>query len=220
MHHKTAPSGAGEPAPETRGRVIRWARFYDLVAMLMSLGRAPAIRRMTVKMAKVVPGEVVLDVGCGTGTLTIAAKDRAGPTGQVHGIDASPEMIDVAREKAGKKGADVDFRVGLIEDIPFPDGQFDVVLSSLMLHHLPDDVKRQGFQEIRRVLKPDGRFLAIDLSPSGGVLGHLVQILGLHRGEGTLEEVSGMLTAAGFTAVQSGRTRYKVLWFVRAARGA
>ncbi len=220
MHHKTVPPGAGEPAPETKGHVIRWARFYDLVTMLISLGRAPAIRRMTVKMAKVAPGEVVLDVGCGTGTLTIAAKARAGPTGQVHGIDASPEMIEVAREKAGKKGADVDFRVGLIENIPFPDGQFDVVLSSLMLHHLPDDVKRQGFQEIRRILKPDGRFLAIDLGASAGVLGHLVQVLGLHRGEGAFEEVPGMLTAAGFAAVQSGRTRYKPLWFVRATKGA
>lgn len=220
MHHKTAPSGAGEPAPETKGRVIRWARFYDLVTMVMSLGRAPAIRRMTVEMAKVAPGEAVLDVGCGTGTLTIAAKAEAGPTGQVHGIDASPEMIEVAREKAGRKGADVDFRVGLIEDIPFPDGQFDVVLSSLMLHHLPDDVKRQGFQEIRRILKPGGRFLAIDLGMSGGVLGHLVQALGLHRSEGTFQEVPGMLEAADFAAVQSGRTKYWALWFVRATKGA
>jgi len=220
MHHETVPSGVGEPAPETKGRVIRWARFYDLVTMLMSLGRAPAIRRMTVEMAKVAPGEAVLDVGCGTGTLTIAAKAEAGPTGQVHGIDASPEMIEVAREKTGRKGADVDFRVGLIEDIPFPDGQFDVVLSSLMLHHLPDDVKRQGFQEIRRILKPGGRFLAIDLGMSGGVLGHLVQALGLHRSEGTFQEVPGMLEAADFAAVQSGRTKYKALWFVRAIKGA
>lgn len=219
MHHKSVPPGVGGPAPETKGRVIRWARFYDLVTMLMSLGRAPAIRRMTVEMAKVAPGEAVLDVGCGTGTLTIAAKARAGPTGQVYGIDASPEMIEVAREKAGKKGADVDFRVGLIEDIPFPDGQFDVVLSSLMLHHLPDDVKRQGFQEIRRVLKPDGRFLAIDLGLAGGVLGHLAQVLGLHRSEGAFEEVPGMLAAADFAAVQSGRTKYKALWFVRATKG-
>ena len=144
---------APERAPKTSGSVIHWARWYDLGTWLISFGRAPAIRRRTVELAAIREGEDVLDVGCGTGTLTLAAKRQAG-AGEVGGIDASPEMIGVARRKAAKRGVDVDFRVALIEQLPFPDGTFDLVLSSLMLHHLPDELKREGFAEICRVLKP------------------------------------------------------------------
>ena len=66
----------------------------------------------------------------------------------------------MAREKALKARFDIDFQVALIEKVPFPDSSFDLVTSSLMLHHLPDDLKRKGFAEIRRVLKLGGRFLA------------------------------------------------------------
>ncbi len=157
MHHKTAD------APHTAGRVIHWARYYDLFGRLISFGRDKAIRQKVVQLASPSPGENVLDVGCGTGTLAIAINPRVGE-GEVHGIDASPEMIEVAKEKAAKAGAEIDFQVALIEAIPFPDASFDLVTSSLMLHHLPDDLKRKGFAEIRRVLKPGGRFLAMDFA--------------------------------------------------------
>ena len=74
-------------------------------------------------------GERILDVGCGTGGLTIPAKSQAGPTGAVHGIDAAPEMIEVARRKAAVSDVDVDFQVGLIEDIPFPEDEFEYLYS-------------------------------------------------------------------------------------------
>ena len=153
MHHTTAD------APKTAGRVIHWARWYDLFGRLISFGRDKAIREKLIELAAPAPGEKVLDVGCGTGTLALALKSRVG-TGEVHGIDASPEMIEVAREKVAKAGSDIDFQVALIEAIPFPDASFDLVTSSLMLHHLPDDLKRTGLDEIRRVLKPGGRFVA------------------------------------------------------------
>src|SRR3989304_9411851 len=191
MPHHAARS-AGE-APQTAGKIIRWARWYDLATWLMSFGRAPAPRRRTGEMAAVREGESGLDVGCGTGTLTLAAKRRAGG-GEVRGIDASVEMIEVARQKAAKQRADVDFQVALIEQLPFPDATFDVVLSSLMLHHLPDDLKRQGVKEIRRVLKPGGRHFAVDLSWSKGVAGMVMRLVG-HKFEedyiGRLKAVAG-----------------------------
>jgi demethylmenaquinone methyltransferase/2-methoxy-6-polyprenyl-1,4-benzoquinol methylase/phosphoethanolamine N-methyltransferase len=183
----------------------------------VSLGKAPAIRKATVKLAHVAPGEKVLDVGCGTGSLAIDAKGKAGPAGEVHGIDAAPEMIEVARQKAGRKGVDVGFRVGLIEDIPFPDGQFDVVLNSFVLHHLPHDLKRKGFAEIHRVLKPGGRFLAADFGPPAkGVIRHVVTAL---AGHGMMHkdaaELMAMMEEAGFTNVEEVKTKYKQLLFVR-----
>jgi len=157
-----------------------------------------------------------LDVGCGTGTLTLAAKRRAGPTGEVHGIDAAPETIDVARRKAAHAGLDVDFQVGLIEDIPFPDNHFDVVLSSLMLHHLPDDVKRQGFVEIYRILKPGGRLRAVDFAPPDS---HLLRALttlffGHRMAHNDVQNLATLAQKAGFADVQTGRTQVKLLSFV------
>src|SRR3990170_3946009 len=155
-------AGEHPEAPQTAGRTIRsWARFYDAASWLMSFGRAPAIRRMTVAMAAAAPGESVLDVGCGTGSLAIALKAEVGASREVTGIDASPEMIEQARRKAARAGLDAGFEVAPIEALPFPDARFDLVVSSFMLHHLPEDVKRKGLAEVRRVLKPGGRFLAV-----------------------------------------------------------
>jgi len=210
MHHKTAD------APKTAGHVIHWARFYDLFGKLISFGRDSAIRERLVRLAAPAAGEKVLDVGCGTGAVAIAIKPRVGE-GEVHGIDASPEMIEVAREKAAKTRLDIDFQVALIEAIPFPEGSFDLVTSSLMLHHLPDDLKRKGFAEIRRVLKPGGRFLAMDFAAQGhGPIGHLLSVFGHSRGEPIVELLTPMLKEAGFADVEAVPTRHKNFAFIRA----
>jgi demethylmenaquinone methyltransferase/2-methoxy-6-polyprenyl-1,4-benzoquinol methylase/phosphoethanolamine N-methyltransferase len=176
---------------------------------------------MTLDLTGIAPGDKVLDVGCGTGTLTIAAKARAGASGEVHGIDAAPEMIEVARRKAVQKGIDVDFQVGLIEDIPFPDDEFDLVLSSLMLHHLPEDLKHRGFVEIRRVLKPGRRFLAVDLEFSAHHLfaGLATLFSGQGKVQSSLQSLTPMMEGAGFTAVESGRTRFNVVSFLSGRAG-
>src|SRR6266498_2641603 len=88
--------------------------------------------------------------------------------------------------------------------IPFADHVFDLVTSSLMLHHLPDDLKRTGLAEIRRVLKPGGRFVAMDLAiESHSPLGHLLSILGLARGESVLDKLAPMMRYAGFNPVET-----------------
>jgi len=91
-----------DPMPQTSGRVFHWAWAYDLLLRILWRGAERTYREKVVELARLRAGESALDVGCGTGTLAIAAKDRAGPMGEVVGIDASPEMI--ARAEEGGKG--------------------------------------------------------------------------------------------------------------------
>jgi ubiquinone/menaquinone biosynthesis C-methylase UbiE len=203
-------------APATKGQVMRSsARFYDLMVWLLTLGRERSFRERLIELARLQPGESVLDVGCGTGTLAIAAKRRVGPTGSVQGIDASPEMIARANRKARKEGVDVTFRTAVVETLPFPDRHFDVVLSTLMLHHLPRATREQSAREIRRVLKPGGRVLAVDFGMAGrhrkGIISHLHR-----RGHLSLDKVTELLTSSGLTVVESGAVGVKDLHFTLA----
>ena len=93
--------------PSAKGAVLHSAALYDLQVWLVTLGRERAFREKILRLARLPPGEAVLDVGCGTGTLAIAAKRHVGPTGAVYGIDASPEMLARAGKKARKAGVDV-----------------------------------------------------------------------------------------------------------------
>ena len=210
LHHEAAGT------PHTAGHVLHWARWYDLCGTVITFGRDKAIREQLIELATPASGENVLDVGCGTGTLALALKSRVG-SGEVHGIDASPEMIDVAKAKAAQANSAVEFQVGLIEAIPFPDATFDLVTSTLMLHHLPDNLKRTGLAEIRRVLKPGGRFMALDFAAeSHSPLGHLLTILGHARGESMVDKLVPMLKDAGFSDVEGIPTRHKHFAFIRA----
>ena len=150
------------PAPPTEGKTIRWARLYDVGTTLLSFGQLAALHRRIVELAGIRPGERILDVGCGPGRLAIVASGAAGPGGEACGIDPAPEMVELARRKAAQANVRAGFEVGVIEALPCRAGHFDVVLSSLMLHHLPDEVKRRGLAEIHRVLKPGGRVVAVD----------------------------------------------------------
>ena len=115
------------------------AEQYDLVEPFLH-----KIRELTLELAEIRRGDRVLDVGCGTGSLTILEKKMVGKDGYVVGIDAAIEMIDVAKKKAFRKNLDVDFKRGFIEKIPYENDYFDVVTSSFMFHHLPLKLKRIG----------------------------------------------------------------------------
>jgi ubiquinone/menaquinone biosynthesis C-methylase UbiE len=214
--HTHRSEGSAEHPPATSGRLIRWAKYYDTSVSVLTLGRRMRLRRQTVALARIQPGERVLEVGCGTGDVALAAAAQVGLAGVAAGIDPAPEMIAVARAKAARAGRAVDFQVGVIEALAFPNGAFDVVLSSLMMHHLPDDLKRRGLLEIARVLKPGGRLLIVDIKRPTSRLGRAMTTLMLHGGlEHGIQDLPPMLRAAGFTHVDTGATGFRLLGFVR-----
>jgi ubiquinone/menaquinone biosynthesis C-methylase UbiE len=187
---------------KTSGLVLHWAAQYDLLLWLLTLGRECVFRERALSLAHLSSGEWVLDVGCGTGTLAIAAKRQVGRTGNVVGIDASTEMIARADKKARKVGLDVDFRNALVESLPFRDEQFDVVMSTLMLHHLPGKLRRRCAAEVRRVLKPGGRLLAIDFGTAPGKKGIVAHF---HRhGHINLAEMVALFGETGLKIAESG----------------
>src|SRR5262245_23320310 len=152
--------------PGATGLVLHAAARYDFLVWLLTFGREPAFRETLLRLARVEPGESVLDVGCGTGTLAVAAKRKVGSKGLVWGIDASPEMIARADSKTKRAGIAVTFEIGAAQALPYPDGQFDAVLNTVMLHHLPRNGREQCAREMRRVVKSGGRVLAVDFSSS------------------------------------------------------
>ena len=214
--HKFQNEPGIENSPQTSGTVLHRASQYDFHTRLLGLGSNGRNSRMVIELAKIQPGDSVLDVGCGSGSLTLAAKSVAGPTGKVHGIDASPEMIEVAQKKANHSGLEVVFKLGLIEELAFPDATFDVVISRLAIHHLPDELKQKGLGEILRVLKPGGHLLIADFRPpTNPVLNHLTSALvGSHMMQTDVWSLPPMLASAGFVEVSSGPTRSAFLAFV------
>ncbi len=106
----------------------------------------------------------VLDLGCGTGTLAVWAKQRH-PDVELVGIDGDPEVLKRGRRKAAEAGVDVTLDEGLSFDLPYEDGTFDRVLSSLFFHHLKRDSKEATAREVARVLRPGGELHVADFGP-------------------------------------------------------
>lgn len=195
-------------ATETKGLILNGGWRYDLNAWLIDSflfrGQWRALRRRTIELAGIQPGEQVLDVGCGTGTLALEAQRRTGGAGRVAGIDPSGEQIARARAKAARRHVPIAFEVGVIEQLPFPDQTFDVALSTLMMHHLPASLKRQGFSEIARVLKPRGRLVIADFvrrQERQGAAAHF------HAGGSNLHDLVALAREAGFTQVDMEEIR-------------
>lgn len=198
------PEAANELVPGTRGMVMNWqAPFYDWGCRVIGLGRN--FRAETLRYAMLKPGERVLDVGCGTGVLTRLAAEAVGPSGHVVGIDPSPGMIGVARVNATQISSRAEFKLAAIERLPFEDASFDVVLSSCMLHHLPAELKHEGLREVRRMLKPGGRFVAVDIDRPANPLWWLViwPLLMMQMTAINLRgEIPDYLRGAGFERIQ------------------
>jgi ubiquinone/menaquinone biosynthesis C-methylase UbiE len=203
----------------TKGLVIHWAERYDMLAWLLTHGREKAFRRRIIELANLHGGESILDVGCGTGTLVIvAAGAHRGAGRRIVGVDASPEMIARARRKAAKARVDVAFEQAAAEALPFADGSFDVCFSTLMLHHLPRPVRAQCLSEVRRVLQPNGLFVAVDFGrPQGrhGLLAHF------HRhGHVVLTDVAAMVGECGLTVTSRGALGWSDLEYLVAIAAA
>lgn len=199
----------------TSGMLIHAPAGYDLLIWLVTFGRERRLREKLLDPARLQPGESVVDVGCGTGSLAIAAMRRVGPAGSVYGVDASAPMIARARNKARKAGVEASFEIGVAESLPFPDARFDVVLNTVMLHHLPKNAREQCVGEMRRVLKPGGRLLVVEF---GGAAPHGRGPLAHFHSHGQIKprQLLELVGDGGFRIVDSGAVGIWDLQFVLA----
>ncbi|MCI0399668.1 MAG: methyltransferase domain-containing protein [Chloroflexi bacterium] len=205
MHAPPAAHAHSHEKLQTEGATINWPSLYDFLVKSLLAGREQKLRQAIVDLAHIQPGEKVLDVGCGTGTLAITARLKSGPTVEIVGRDASPEMIARARQKAAKAGLEIDFQPGLVEAMEFPGDTFDVVLSSFMVHHLPGDLKSKAFAEIYRVLKSGGRLLVVDFEPPQQGLNKMIFLLLLSEMMAIdNSKLPPLLSEAGFTSLKMG----------------
>jgi ubiquinone/menaquinone biosynthesis C-methylase UbiE len=142
--------------------------FYDLFTKLLGV---EAAHRRLLEQAEIQPKHRVLEIGCGTGNLTILAK-RLYPSAEVLGIDPDSKALSRARKKARRAGLLIEFRQAFSEQLPFPDASFDRVLSAFMLHHIQPDLKSSALREVYRVLKPDGSLQLADFEEGEHPQGH------------------------------------------------
>ena len=126
------------------------------------MGRLEEFWDRLIIAAELKPSEKVIDVGCGSGKLTLMIAKKLKDGGEVIGVDASENMINKCNRDYLHKGYPVSFQLGLMEKLSFTDNYFDVVISSLAIHHVPRDVKAAALKEFARVLKSGGRLLILD----------------------------------------------------------
>jgi ubiquinone/menaquinone biosynthesis C-methylase UbiE len=187
--------------------------------------RERVLRQRLIDRLSLRPGSRLLDVGSGTGTFAILAK-QACRLAEVTGVDGDPAIIARARSKADRVGAEVHFEVALATALPFEEGVFDRVTSTFVMHHLPRAAKARACVEAFRVLHPGGEFHVVDFGPPRSRIGRT--IMSALRGVAELADnldgrLPHMLEAAGFGAVrEEGRllTPFGPAIFLRAVRSA
>ena len=196
--------------------------LYDPMVKLLGADRA---RKKLFDQALVQPHHRVLDVGSGTGTFAVAIKGWL-PSAEVVGLDPDPKALARSRRKAERAGASIRFDQGFANALPYPDGSFDRVFSSLMFHHLPRDAKFATMREVRRVLKPGGSLHLLDFEQEGP-RSHNPLARWLHSSErlqgNTREQILSWMREAGLaepSVVDSDNPIFgKIVYFV-ARRGA
>jgi ubiquinone/menaquinone biosynthesis C-methylase UbiE len=137
-------------------------RVYDVVARLTGYG--PGYYRRAAAAIPVRPGMTVLDLGCGTASLSLALARRMEGQGRIIGIDLAERQLEQARAKVGASPVPIELRQGSVQQIHMDDGSVDGVCMSQVLHALPDDVRSATLVESRRVLRPGGFFGLVDWS--------------------------------------------------------
>lgn len=202
---------AADPLCEVEGGYIpalkyRWLTpFYDPVLRWMF--QENAMKSQLVAEAAIRPGERALDLGCGTGTLAVLLK-KAQPQAIVVGLDVDTQILAIARRKATATGVEIVWDHGMAYNLPYSDSSFDVVLTSLMLHHLTHEDKIRALEEIYRILRPGGRFHAADFGkPQNSLMRALAKVSELleETEDGVEGRLPGMFRAAGLTRVEETR---------------
>jgi arsenite methyltransferase len=207
----SAPSTAGGCADPITSNLYDASQAGQIPeeAMLASLGCGNPTA-----LAKLNPGETVLDLGSGGGIDVLLSARRVGPTGKAYGLDMTDEMLALANENKRKSGLDnVEFLKGEIEHIPLPANSVDVIISNCVINLSAD--KDRVFAEAFRVLKPGGRLAVSDVVTKGDVPPEIRKSVLAWVGcvAGALEQgdYRGKLRAAGFEHVDLEPTRvYRV----------
>jgi ubiquinone/menaquinone biosynthesis C-methylase UbiE len=176
--------------------------MYDLgMKWLMPEDR---FKRHLIRQAGIERGHRVLDLGCGTGTLTILIK-QIHPESEVVGLDGDPKILEIARAKAKKAGVEVAFHEGMAFQLPYPDGWYDRVLCSLVLHHLTTENKRRALKEVNRVLRPGGEFHVADFGKPSNLTAYLISLF-IRLFEDVMDNIKGLLpemfARAGFYQIE------------------
>jgi ubiquinone/menaquinone biosynthesis C-methylase UbiE len=194
---------------------------YDLLARLLGMNR---VYDTLVAQAELAAGLRVLEIGCGTGNVTTRVK-RAEPSADVVGTDPDPLALARAQRKVrGMTG--IRFERAYAQELPFADGEFDRVLSSMMLHHLDDDVKAAAAAEIHRVLRPGGVLHIVDIGGPVTASDDLMarRMLPSPHIAGNLgDAIPRLLRSVGFDCTEVGTRRSRFigrLTFYRAIRPA
>jgi SAM-dependent methyltransferase len=200
------PSDSRTYLPALRFKAL--TRFFDpLVGLAMPERR---FKGALVQQADPKPGQRLLDVGCGTGTLALMAKEAA-PDAEVIGLDADPEILERARAKAEEAGVAIGLDEGLSTKLPYEDQSFDLVVSTLFFHHLTGADKRRTASEIARVLKRGGALHVVDYGrPPDPLMRAAITTVRMFDGfEQTRDNVAGALPAifeeAGFESPSETR---------------
>ena len=216
--YRERPMATEHAMPQRVGAVLHSPLLYDAIVWFALRGHERRLRERLLELSGLRTGESVLDVGCGTGTLAILAKEIVGGSGTVCGVDASAEMLSRARSKAARADVDVRFEKGAAQQLPCPDSSFDLALGTMMLHHL-GRAARQGFAgELRRVVRPGGRVLLVDFAGSKTNRRSRFAAHFSHRhGHVGLAEIVGLLESAGFQLAESGAVGIRDLHFALAS---
>ncbi len=161
--------------PKTRGRDLdHVAWLYDPIIEGLSFGRERKFREKTLDYMEFAPTARILDVGCGTGSLTLLVAGQLQAPGEAVGIDAAPKMIAIAERKAAAADLPARFYPGVAESLDFPDADFDLVVNSMFTHHIDTELKKSAFAEMERVLKPGGTLVTADVDRPTTPLGWLM----------------------------------------------
>ena len=160
MHTRTHAAKGADDRHFLPGMGHTWLLpLYDPFTRLVGIGRDHAA---LLDQARIGPGDRVLEVGCGTGNLALRLKRRH-PSVEVVGLDPDGPALDRAVRKSRRAGLDIRWDRGFADTLPYPDATFQLVLSSMMLHHLEADDRPAALREIARVLVPGGALLVLDL---------------------------------------------------------